>query len=192
MCVVLEWHTVSEWARSFIAALTDSRASVAQGIEHRSPKAGVVRSNRIGGTTENCRSEYMFALACFSFCEPSNWLCNTKLQHTAHQTPIFVFVKTQWGVPRVPGQTLGRCLAVPIVRTRWGLEASLNSLWDAVVPFCWPFGSSPVSWCLALRTGLRTALRASHRKRGVPPVARPPITRVFFPCPTPPRGDPQR
>ena len=28
------------------------RASVAQGIEHRSPKAGVVRSNRTGGTIE--------------------------------------------------------------------------------------------------------------------------------------------
>ncbi len=28
-----------------------NRASVAQGTEHRSPKAGVVRSNRAGGTT---------------------------------------------------------------------------------------------------------------------------------------------
>lgn len=31
---------------------TNTNASVAQGIEHRSPKAGVVRSNRTGGTRE--------------------------------------------------------------------------------------------------------------------------------------------
>ena len=38
-------------------------ASVAQGIEHRSPKAGVVRSNRIGGTIINHR---VVSFACFS------------------------------------------------------------------------------------------------------------------------------
>ena len=36
----------------FLGYTEPLRASVAQGIEHRSPKAGVVRSNRIGGTTD--------------------------------------------------------------------------------------------------------------------------------------------
>ena len=42
-------------------------ASVAQGTEHRSPKAGVVRSNRAGGTIECCRSLAVFAGGLFWF-----------------------------------------------------------------------------------------------------------------------------
>ena len=37
----------------FLGYTEPLRASVAQGIEHRSPKAGVVRSNRLWGTMSN-------------------------------------------------------------------------------------------------------------------------------------------
>ena len=45
---------------SMFRSRNHGNASVAQGIEHRSPKAGVVRSNRIGGTIKNSRSEDIF------------------------------------------------------------------------------------------------------------------------------------
>ncbi len=43
------------------------RASVAQGIEHRSPKAGVVRSNRIGGTSKCAGQRACFLWSAFVF-----------------------------------------------------------------------------------------------------------------------------
>ena len=53
------------------AALLPARcvfASVAQGIEHRSPKAGVVRSNRIWGTTKKKQVGMRFPTCFFDGC----------------------------------------------------------------------------------------------------------------------------
>ena len=53
---------IASWDDVGVGSLANGNASVAQGIEHRSPKAGVVRSNRIGGTIKlagqmgNCSS----------------------------------------------------------------------------------------------------------------------------------------
>ena len=53
---------IASWNDVGVGSFANGNASVAQGIEHRSPKAGVVRSNRIGGTIKlagqmgNCSS----------------------------------------------------------------------------------------------------------------------------------------
>ena len=61
---------VSRYRRScgtFNAVESSPHASVAQGIEHRSPKAGVVRSNRTGGTIVSRRSLCVFRMVTFRF-----------------------------------------------------------------------------------------------------------------------------
>ena len=70
------------------AALCNGRisrcnASVAQGIEHRSPKAGVGRSNRPGGTIKPRRPEACFRPVFVSNSPPEDTFL--RLCHEAHQ-----------------------------------------------------------------------------------------------------------
>ena len=58
-------------------------ASVAQGIEHRSPKAGVGRSNRPGGTIKHRRPEACFRPVFVSNSPPEDTFL--RLCHEAHQ-----------------------------------------------------------------------------------------------------------
>ena len=57
----------------FLGYTEPLRASVAQGIEHRSPKAGVVRSNRIGCTIFYSYKDYYVAKSILRdvFCCPA-------------------------------------------------------------------------------------------------------------------------
>ena len=103
-------RTLLQWAR------TTCHALVAQGIEHRSPKAGVGRSNRLGGTVEGRHAQRSWVSRDPRGCPVLGCLrCLRRLPHGAsrhradpHQ--LFPHVRLGHLRPCLRSRALARCI----------------------------------------------------------------------------------